>query len=71
MSKPLPCPFCGDDNARFCDDYSVSTVHGWVAEAWIACESCGARGPRVGIDEVIPENEIRPAAIREWNEREK
>ena len=68
-NKLKPCPFCGDEAARFCDDYSLCSIHGYVAEAWIECESCGARGPRVGIDEVIPEDDILPTATKEWNER--
>ena len=68
-NKLRPCPFCGDEATRFCDDYLYNSIHGYVAEAWIECESCGARGPRVGIDEIIPEDDILPTATKEWNER--
>jgi len=71
MNKPLPCPFCGDDNTVFVDEEEEYALGGCYT-AHIECKSCLARGPVVGTEDAITEySKLVPAATKGWNERER
>lgn len=55
MSELLPCPFCGEHDPKFLLEHQQD---GWPV---IACDNCGASGPRIHSD--------KDRAKQDWNRR--
>lgn len=60
--KLLPCPFCGDANARFAKDYMLTWGH-------IICKDCFAQGPSIQIPFPGEKPTWEEQAWERWNKR--
>ena len=56
MSDIKPCPFCGNTEAQYEEDFPA-----------VVCRCCGAVGPTIDMAEPI--DTWPKIAVRDWNER--
>ena len=73
----MPCPFCYDKhdlarsrNAVRLEKSSRDFIDGKPCRVtFVTCKACGARGNKIKLNDIIPNNEARKIAIRSWNQR--
>lgn len=57
----VPCPFCGTETI------DLKRQQHFGEWAWCQCIGCGARGPRLPINNDRPDSMDPGGAIRAWN----